>query len=638
MDLEELKKKLYKEGPTQERQRPATIFEPGQGSQEQNKIPADWLDEPKKTEPTKPPEKPLFSERNKKIAKFSFFGLVILSLIAAGLVFFLARQSFDKAKVTVSIFAPDRVVSGEEVQYVVRYRNDSGVKLSGVKLEFIYPEGAIPIDAKNLNEAGHSLISLADLATGQSNQVTLRANITGARDDQKTAMVKLDYQPENFSSSFENSAEFASTIFSVPLVLSFDLPERVVNGQELSFALKYNNISDIAFSNLVLSVDYPNSFNFESALPVPDENSNTWRLAEISPHEEGQIMIKGVLSGSKDEITAFKAGVGLMQGVELKPFASGMASVIISVSPLSLQLSVNNSRDYIANVGDELKYKLIYQNTTDEPINSAYIILKFDSKVLDFSTLKIDKGFFNNLDSSVTWNESSVLDLKILQPGDLKELEFSVKVKDRPPVKSFNDKNFLIVASAKIDSSNIPISLRGTQLTGTDSLTSKLNSKLVFDAKGFYQDTDMPNSGPLPPRIGVQTTYTIYWQLINLANDVQDVKVESYLPPNVAWLGRYEPNGADVKYDKTTGKITWTIGQVSANTGILSSPAKQLIFQIGLTPGSEQLGQVAELVKTSTITGVDAFTQSTLESQASGIGTDLPDDTTINFNQTRVTN
>ena len=100
-------------------------------------------------------------------------------------------------------------------------------------------------------------------------------------------------------------------------------------------------------------------------------------------------------------------------------------------------------------------------------------------------------------------------------------------MKNKLPINNFNDKNFSANAAVKIDSSNIPAALQGTQLAGTDSVNVKLNSKLAIASKGYYKDNEMPNSGPLPPTVGQQTTYTIHWLVTNLSNDVDDVVVES---------------------------------------------------------------------------------------------------------------
>ena len=630
MDLEELQKRLYSDKPEFEKRAEAPKeFEPGQRQGAGQRPVSGWKEESIEG------KKPWLSDKQKKILKYSVIGLIVVLVGVGGFLFWRSLSSFDNSKVTLQIFGTERIASGEEVNYSVTYKNNTKISLRNVKLTFVYPEGALPVNDSNLAETGNlptSVIDLPDLGPGEEGKKNFKANVVGLKDEKKNAKAVLNYYPANVSASYENSAEFNSVIFSVPLILDFDLPERIVNGQEMTITLKYLNTSEIAFSDLVLSVEYPQGFTFNSSSPSPSEGSASWQLAEIGPKEEGKIIVVGVLSGARDEVKSFKAKLEMKSISGLRLVSERPASCLISVSPLTVKTEVNGARDYLANIGEELRYKITYQNTADVPINSAFIALKFDAKVLDYATLKIKQGFFNNLDSSITWNESFLPDLKSLPPGQEKTIEFTVKIKNTLPIANFNDKNFLITTSVKIDSSNIPVSLRGTQLAGTDSLGIKLNSKLIFSSKGYYQDPNnlMPNSGPIPPIVGQQTTYTIYWQVINVSNDVDNVTVESYLPPYVKWLNKFEPKDANIKYDQNTGKISWFLGKLPANTGILS-PVKQAVFQIGFIPASNQIGSIVTLIKEAVISGKDLFTEYSLGGKAQSILSDLPDDPSVDI-------
>ncbi len=642
MDLEELQKQLYREQEGLKEEKPDK-FEPGKSEigGEKERMPY-WEKERQII------KQPWFSARKEKILKKGIIILTIAAVIFAGL-FFILRQRFDSSKVSVAIFSRDRVVSGEDVSYVVEYKNNGRTTLKNVKLTFVYPEGSFPIAPKNftpspiegLQKSGDLqmvIIDLSDLEPGSTGNKEFRASLSGLKDEKKKASAKLTYQPANFSSNFENSGEFENVIFLVPLVLDFDLPEKAVSGQNLAFALKYLNTSDIAFSNLSLNVEYPQGFSFISSLPLSDEGSNVWQITEIGPKEEGKILISGVLTGNQGEIKTFGIKIEKKQDDFVKTLSENLASVSISLPPLAVELLVNGSRDYIANAGDDLNYSLVYQNTSDVAIGPVFIDLKLDAKVLDLSTLRLKNGFFNNISNMVIWNESVLPGLKMLEPGFRDTIAFTVKVKnkDKMPIKNFSDKNFTIPVSVKIDTASVPISLRGTQLSGEDSLNIKLNSKLTLIAKGFYQDSKMPNSGPIPPRVGQTTTYTIYWDVANLANDVENVIVEGYLPPYITWLNNISPSNADIKYDKNSGKLSWTIGKLVANTGILY-PVKELVFQIGLTPSSSQIGNRVELVKPLVIRGKDAFTGAQLENSAIAVESNVPDDPSIGYGDDRVT-
>jgi len=638
VDLNELNEKLYKEkNGIEKRENAPKQFEPGWGHDNLNngRVEHDW-----EKEPSAVAQQPILPEIKKINFKPIAAGLVTLVLIAVGLWYFISSRTFDTKKVDFEIFSRDRIVSGELVSYVVKYKNNSGVALKKVKLTFIYPVDSQPTDKSHLTNVGGSqasVIDLPDLANGQEGQTEFRANVGGQKDETKKAAAKLSYQPGSLASDFENSTEFSNVIFSVPVVLDFDLPERVANGQPLNFSLKYLNTSDISFSDLVLNLDLPSGFSLSSSLPASD-SGNSWRIVEIGPREEGKILLSGSLTGLQDEVKTFKATISQADISDgNKVISQGQASTLVSVAPLAIQLSLNNSRDYSANVGETLNYVLDYKNTVDVPIGPVYIIVKLDSATLNISTLETEDGSLNSIDNSVTWNESILPDLKMIQPGEERKLTFKIKVKDKLPVANFSNKNFVINVSAKIDSPNVPISLVGTQLTGNDTLSTKINSRLALSAKGYFNDSLIPNSGPIPPTVGQQTTYTIYWRVVNLANDVDNVIVETYLPPYISWKGVYQPQNNDLKYDSVTGKVTWTIGKLAANSGVLSL-VKQVAFQIGLTPNINQVNQQPILVKDSSISGIDLFTNVSLSGSSAAITTNLSDDPTVGYQGSIVKN
>jgi len=215
-------------------------------------------------------------------------------------------------------------------------------------------------------------------------------------------------------------------------------------------------------------------------------------------------------------------------------------------------------------------------------------------------------------------------------------LKFSVKLKDAMPVKAYGDKNFVIYDVVNSGSVNIPLALLDQQVQDTAELTIKVNSKLGLDARGYYQDAFLPNDGPIPPKVGETTSYTIYWYVTNPSNNVEGVRVEAILPSYVEWLNKFKPASTNFQYDNLNRRVVWDIGTLPAATGVLS-PAKYVAFQVGLTPSAPQINQVANLINQSLITGKDSFTGVDLRTTDAQIGSDLPDDSTITWDKGRVT-
>ncbi len=566
-------------------------------------------------------------------AKHFWVGGALLFLIVAGViisVYLYAQSSFDRNWVAFGISGPNGVASGEEVVYRVDCKNSTKIDLNDAQLVFNWPADSIS-DSGQLIEQ----ISIGVLAAGQEKVVEFKGKLIGPKNSQKQLSAKLSYQPAKTNARFENVSTFVSRIISVPLVLTFDMPQRVASRQQITISLKYLNDSDSSFDNLFVKVEYPDGFKVSSSYPEPQEN--VWEIGKLDSKQEGKILVTGIIEGERGDTKLFHGYLGVMKDKNFTAYADAVKSAQISLPVLSLVQTVNGASEYIANPGEELKYAIKYQNNSTLSIPSVKIVLKFNAQALDFTTLQLgETGSFESVGNSITWDQTNTPELAAVGAGYQGELKFSVKVKDAMPVKAYSDKNFVIYDVVNSGSVNIPLALLDQQVQDTKEFSIKVNSKLGLDAKGYYQDTFLPNNGPIPPKVGETTSYTIYWYVTNPSNDVEDVRVEAILPFYVEWLNKFKPVSTNFQYDNLNRRVVWDIGTLPAATGALS-PAKYVAFQVGLTPSAPQINQVVNLINQSLITGKDSFTGVDLRTTDAQIGSDLPDDPTITWDKGRVT-
>lgn len=615
MKLDELKKKIYK---------PETEFE------ERLKFPETFRSE-KKREKVQSEEWEEIKEREKITAKHKKYikiGMIVATVVflcVAGFLFWRGAVSFDKEKVDFEIRGPENAVSGDEVKYFVKYKNNTKLELKNMEMVFYYPENSISINGEDLVES----IDLPNLAIGEENQIELPARIIGLKGETKIVRAELSYQPDKISSRFCNEADFSSVIISVPLIINFNLPEKLVSGQPFDFSLVYSNQAEITFDDLQIRIDYPAGFSFETSSPVPAEESGIWSLKKLISGEQGKILIRGNIQGEQNETKLFKAQLGLLKNGEFVAYAETADAFQITISPLFVSQEVNGSVDYIAQAGKKLNYQITYQNTTNVGIKNVNITSKLKDKVLDFTELDMsNEGSFDGATQTITWNASNLPALEYLAPRQEGIIEFSIKVKDSLPVSSYTDKNFEIINTVKIDSLETPLSLKDIQIEGQSELITKVASQLSIQAQGYYNDDLIPNSGPIPPKVGQATTYTLKWRLINAGNDLNEVRVEAYLPPHVQWLSNFSPSNANLKYSPQTGKLVWNVGNLSSSAGVLS-PVEQVAFQVSITPSLAHLNSLVELIGQSEVIAQDNFVNLRLIEEDNEIDTDLPDDLNI---------
>ncbi len=612
MELDELKKKIYKPGAEfEERLKPPEVFRPGQ--EREKKAPSEWPEL----------EKRGLSPKQKKYWLMGSISVIVIFLAMAGLFVWRGLTSFDKDKVKLEIKGAERIVSGEEITYLVKYQNQTRLDLTSIKLVFHYPDQSIPLETEDLVQT----IDLPDLAVGQENKIELPVRVIGLQDETKKAWAELSYQPGAITSTFTNQAEFSTKIISVPLILDLDLPNRLVSGQSFNFSLKYLNQGEVSFDDLQIQLDYPAGFTFQTAEPQPLEEDRIWSLGDLMAGQEGKIFIQGSIQGEEGQVKSFQAQLGLFKEEQFTPLAETISALQISLSPLSVNQTVNGAIDYIAQAGQKLTYQIDYENTTDVGIRDVNITSKLEGKVLDLTSLDLKKGSFDGASQTITWKASNLPALEFLGPHQVGQLTFSVKVKDPLPIANYSDKDFKIANTVKIDSPQPPLSLKDIEIAGQSQIITKVASQITLQAKGYYSDDLILNSGPIPPRVGQTTTYTIKWRLINTANDLDQVKIEASLPPHVQWQNKVSPTKTDLEYNSQTGRLVWQVGDLPAATGILL-PVKQVAFQVAITPGLAHLGSFVELVGQSKATGHDIFTGLALESISQVIDTELPNDPT----------
>ena len=132
-----------------------------------------------------------------------------------------------------------------------------------------------------------------------------------------------------------------------------------------------------------------------------------------------------------------------------------------------------------------------------------------------------------------------------------------------------------------------------------------------------------------------KTTYTVLWKAASSVNDVAGAKVTAKLPPYVSWESKISPSDEDITYDKSTGVVTWAIGTLRAGVGY-KMDAREVAFQIGLTPSVAQVGTSPVLIEDATLSGRDGFANVSVSTTHSEQSTVLQDDGGFNSGDGRV--
>lgn len=431
----------------------------------------------------------------------------------------------------------------------------------------------------------------------------------GQEGDVKEAKAKLSYRPKNLKARYASETSFSTLIKKVSLNFDFDLPSKIESGKEIKFSLNYFSNVDYLLSDLRVAIDYPSGFEFVGSSSRYLEEDE-WNIGLLNKAEGGRVEISGVLMGEVGEEKIFRARIGSWHDGEFILLKEAVRGISIIKPALYITQQINNNPKFIANPGDLLHYEIFFKNIGEEFLNNMFLLVNLGGPAFDFATIQAPEGDFTPGENSIIWDWRRVRDLQILPPQSEGRVEFWVKLKNEWGLGDSSDiKTTIFLSQAK------------------EEFVNKVNSKLALSQKGYYYDEVFGNSGPIPPRVGQVTNYTITWQVKNYYNDVKDAKVKAILPSNVNLTGKIFPDEQTDKitFDSRSREIIWNIGDLPAGRGV-TEPAPNVSFQVSFVPQEDMRGEVARLIGEARVSGQDEWTGETVHSSGSSLHTDLPDD------------
>ncbi len=547
--------------------------------------------------------------------RFYFLAIVLGVAIIAVLSYLAFKKPAvvapKEANVDISVGVPENVASGGEAVYKITIKNNDTQKLTKTELELIYPDGFSYISSvPNAENISGTKFIVPDLVPGQNATVIVKSKASGNVNDEKKLGLKLHYSYANFTSEFVKNQVSVVRLVASDVLVELSGPQTANNAEIIVYTAKYQNNSDSEVKNARIKMIYPQGFVFASADPSPGVGSDTWNIGTLAKGASGQIQIQGSFSSVNpgEAKTAVAEFIVLDGNGQAQTQNSSTFVTAISTSPLIVSQELEPATTNGAvKPGDNLTYRIRYQNNASTAATGVNIMVTLDSRVINLSTLRAEGGQVNN--NTILWNASTVSNLENLAPNESGQLSFSLQL-NNPAVKD-SAKNLTVISNIKIKSNEYGAYFSGNALTLKVSSPSSINSYLSFV------------SGQLPPQVGRQSVYKVKLSLNNSTNDFADGVVTAFIPlgPNSLVSGSYNTGEAsNASYDSSTGKLTWNVGVLPANTGRFAQ-TRTLEFQIKFNPSASQVNQSPTLVKNINFTAKDSFTGESVNVSASDLTT-----------------
>ncbi|MEA3398938.1 MAG: hypothetical protein U9R00_00270 [Patescibacteria group bacterium] len=585
------------------------------------------------------------SEKWKKVdkkiekAKFkpSFFKKVfIISVIfficaAAFAVFmyFKGANSISNENIEISVLGNSFTQGGEELPLQIEIINKNNANLELANLIIEYPRGA----SDSLDDTVRlPRESLGTIKAGQRIEKNIKIALYGEQGSIRNVKVKLEYHPEGSNAIFSKEKEYPVTISSTPISMLIDAPEKISSNQEIIIKITTSLNTNLPSDQTLLKVDYPSGFVFENANIKSDFSNSLWDISSLTKTEPSIIIIKGRIVGQVDDEQSFHFFVGTSKNnkSDIDVVYNSFLHTIEILKPfLETQLIINgqNSSEYFISGGETVNASILWSNNLSTRVADAQIIITFSGNAFDKFSVSPEEGFYDSTNNRIVWNRNTVSELNSVEPGQSGSVIFSFT-----PIS--------LIGSNQIKDPQVTmeVSIKGKEpqegLTFSD--INNFKRKVVKIISNFQlANSATYRLGPLPPKAENETEYGITWTLSNSANIITQAKARAYLPVYVDWVGSYQNQNEDIRYNSANREVIWNIGTVQPNTGF-NSINREVSFVVSLKPSVSQVGSIPQLIKTVYLTGKDSFVNSQVKSSYKALSAYLINDPSYTSGDERV--
>ncbi len=572
----------------------------------------------------------VFEEPKKPKRSFKFVWIGLVFILLAGIVVTYFYFSNGASNISIEFLKPGRVSVGEPFVLTVSFSNLSDAVLKNASVSLFLPDGISVLGQLH----GQRVVeeAVGDIGPGSVNKKDYNLIVTAGGQEIKRISAKLRYSAGNNSDSqFESSSETDILVGEPAVTLALAGPQSVFAGQDFEIKVSYANSSGKEFKNLKLKMSYPPSFTFKRSTVDPeDAANNSWDLGDLAPGSNASISITGTVLGQEGFSSKFNASLWADFLGSSYNVNSQDISLAISSSPLSLNLKLNDSDNYVAKLGDNLVYTINYRNNSGVVMQDVIIRAQLKGELFDIMNLSTD-GVFDSLKNTISWFGANTPQLLNLAPGQSGSIEFKLKAKESFPIRLISDKNYTLKVQAQIESSTVPPGTTAEKTISLAEIENKISGKVEINSMAFWRDarSKILNQGPYPPRVNQPTQYTVHWIIKNYSTDASDVAVSAFLQSGAKFTGQVKSNIQSVPvFNPNSGLVTWNIDSIAATKGVISDPI-EAVFQIEATPATTQVGQRLLLLDETKIEATDSFTSVRLSNSAPLIDSSLPYDATL---------
>jgi len=587
------------------------------------------------------PDMSRLERRRKRWWLMSIFILLFLASIAAavyaGWVFWKPWEKPQSQGLNLEILGPTQVVNGEPVIFNIKYQNLDEVPMANLEIQANLPQELVVLELTPEPTTQNNTWSLGSLGPGQDGEIKLKVYFQGEIKNSLNLQALATYRPANFSSDFQEIETLS--VFAKESLVGIEVsgPSKAIPGEDVEYEVKFKNTSEYEYTDMEIQAVYPDSFIYISSEPVPlgeaqssdvPQAVNRWIFEKFATNTEEIIKIRGNFSSQGQGLQNLTFKVGFNKNNQFNLQKEKVAQTEVLAGDLVLHLFINGSEtNQNINFGENLRFSLTYDNTSGEEMENVELKVHIESdpngseKLVDWDALDLPENMPAQVSGeTIVWNKDNLEGLEKIEVGAQGVIDFFMPVVSAPLSSLDGAYEINIWAEARVDKIGDMAAEREIQTT---PVTFAMNTDFDFQTIGRYFDEDGEalGFGPLPPQVDETTGYHIFWTITNSLHEIQNIRVTTELPQDVAWTGRTDVTAGDLTYDESTRTVAWSINRLPTSINDIT-----VSFEVSIKPDENDLGTFVNLTTENNVEARDQKTGDTLLILREPILTDLPSD------------
>jgi len=262
--------------------------------------------------------------------------------------------SVSRPSVELTIEAPDRVSSGQDFRFKVKYINDSGEDMKNLSLKIDYPPifqfGKSSVDS----DRGNNLWKVPSLLKGEDGEVDVNGSVIGPQNSSFDihASLSTDLSGENYLVSEQKvTVPISEAPLSLSVLVNQASDYAAHLGDKLTYSLVYKNNASISLQNVTIkaklvgemydfgSIHSDGLFN-SGDRTVYWTSDNTPALASLAPGSEGEVELDlNALSGFSIKRLSDKNYTLKLQAEISSPTKADASQTFVSVANIETKVA-----------------------------------------------------------------------------------------------------------------------------------------------------------------------------------------------------------------------------------------------------------------------------------------------------------